>query len=66
MTALAPDHRASSRRQLREALAAVEANSAAWRPWAELALYDAASLRSRITSDDVWLILQQQGIPAPS
>jgi len=59
------DHRESSRAQLRDALARVAVRSAPWRPWADIALWDAATRLAELTSDDVWIELHAHGVPDP-
>jgi hypothetical protein len=36
-----------------------------WRPWAEIALYNAAVSGETLTSDEVWRMLQGKEIPPP-
>lgn len=49
-----------------EAIEAVADRSATWRSFALRALLQAARQLDELTSDDVWRILNRQGIPAPT
>ena len=59
------DARIRARAARDAAIAAVARGSGPWRAYAEMALWDAARREATLTSDDVWLILTDHGVPSP-